>query len=365
MKINSDISKRLLQWYKAHSRKLPWRTSYSPYSVWVSEIMLQQTQVDTVIPYYHRFLSSFPTVQTLAEAPLDKVLKGWEGLGYYSRARNLQKSARIIIDRYHSRFPDQFDELIRLPGIGKSTAGAILSIAFNQPFPILDGNVRRVLSRLFAVQTTPGPKTDQRLWDYSSALVPKKARDFNSALMDLGATLCKPKQPFCNLCPLNPFCLGFKKNIQNLLPLKKKREKVPLYFHAGMVIWKNRKVLIRKRPVNGLLGGLWEFPEAVVDQADLADHSRLPQLYPDLPVKLKIQNFLFKLTHTFTHFKMELHVFKAECLSGKISQNGRLRWVSLTESEVFPFSATHKKIIHILASTPFNIEKISNNRTPS
>ncbi|MBI1821861.1 MAG: A/G-specific adenine glycosylase [Nitrospirae bacterium] len=359
LKVNPEISKNLLRWYKQNGRELPWRTSFSPYSVWVSEIMLQQTQVDTVIPYYHRFLSSFPSVQALAEAPLDKVLKGWEGLGYYSRARNLQKSAKIIVKRLQSRFPDQFEEIIKLPGIGKSTAGAILSLAFNQRFPILDGNVRRVLSRLFAVQTAPGPKTDQNLWDYSSSLVPKQAREFNSALMDLGATVCKPKQPSCGLCPLNSFCLGFKKNLQMVLPLKKKREKIPLYFHAGMVIWKNKKVLIRKRPVNGLLGGLWEFPESVVDQADLTDQTKLNRVCQNLNIKLKNKSFLFKLTHTFTHFKMELHVFEADYLSGNIGRDGSLRWASLEETEGFPFSTTHKKIIQNLADTRFKNEKTS------
>ncbi|MBI1819803.1 MAG: A/G-specific adenine glycosylase, partial [Nitrospirae bacterium] len=223
LKTKSDISRRLLRWFKAHGRDLPWRSAFSPYTVWVSEIMLQQTQVETVIPYYRRFLSSFPTIQALAKAPQDLVLKQWEGLGYYSRARNLHRAAKQVVEAFNGRFPDQMDALITLPGIGKSTAGAILSLAYNQPFPILDGNVKRVLTRLFALRALPGAGLDKILWAYSASLVPSDARSFNSALMDLGATVCRPRNPVCGLCPLKTLCQGFEQHLQELLPLKKKR----------------------------------------------------------------------------------------------------------------------------------------------
>jgi len=311
--------------------------------------MLQQTQVDTVIPYFHRFLDCFPTIDSLANATLDQVLKQWEGLGYYSRARNLHQAARIIIDRLDGEFPNQFDKILNLPGIGKSTAGAILSLAYNLPYPIMDGNVRRVLSRYFALQIPPGKALEDLLWKYSNALVPEKeARSFNSALMDLGATLCKPKDPQCQICPLKSSCLAFQKNLQKILPMKKKREKIPLRINSAMVIWKKDRILIQKREEKGLLGGLWEFP----GMNNLHDFSKingeLMDWRPHLGFRLTDQEFLFKLKHTFTHFKMDLYVFKARFLSGKGIQKKAQRWVTLDEIENLPFPAADKKIIDVL-----------------
>ncbi|MFI5303852.1 MAG: A/G-specific adenine glycosylase [Nitrospiria bacterium] len=349
MKTDLKFSNRLLKWYKQNGRDLPWRTTFTPYSVWVSEIMLQQTQVDTVIPYFHRFLDCFPTIDSLANASLDQVLKQWEGLGYYSRARNLHQAARIINDRLNGEFPHQFDQILDLPGIGRSTAGAILSLAYNLPYPIMDGNVRRVLSRYFALQSPPGKRLEDLLWKYSNAVVPKKeARSFNSALMDLGATLCKPKDPQCQICPLKSSCLGFQKNLQKILPMKKKREKIPLRINSAMVIWKKDRVLIQKREEKGLLGGLWEFPGMNNLQDFPRINGELMDWHPHLGFRLTDQEFLFKLKHTFTHFKMDLYVFKARFLSGKGIQKKDQRWVTLDEIENLPFPAADKKIIDVL-----------------
>jgi A/G-specific adenine glycosylase len=348
LKIKSDISRRLLKWFKAHGRDLPWRSGFSPYTVWVSEIMLQQTQVETVIPYYRRFLSSFPTLQLLAKAPQDLVLKQWEGLGYYSRARNLHRAAQQVVEGFNGRFPDQMDALITLPGIGKSTAGAILSLAYNQPFPILDGNVKRILTRLFALQALPGAGLDKILWAYSASLVPKEARSFNSALMDLGATVCRPRNPVCEICPLKSHCKGFEHNLQELLPLKKKRGPLPLRVQSALVIWKNKRVFIRKRPVKGLLGGLWEFPEEAIKDAHLTGGNKLLEVYQNLGFQVKAGEAILKIRQTFTHFKMELHIFNAEYHSGSPPRDKNFRWVSLAELKEFPFSASHKKIVEAL-----------------
>lgn len=349
LKANPNISKKLLKWYKKEGRVLPWRTTFTPYPVWLSEIMLQQTQVDTVIPYYRRFLETFPTIYSLAKASSDQVLKQWEGLGYYSRARNLHRSAQIIVERFSGTFPDQIEELMMLPGIGRSTAGAILSLAYNLPFPILDGNVRRVLSRLFALRFEPGKELDRILWNSSESLVPKKeARSFNSALMDLGATLCKPKEPLCGSCPLKISCIGFEKNLQKTLPLKKKRAKIPVRFNSALVIWKNDRVFIRKRDEKGLLGGLWEFPGEWINAPPVQNQERPPGRLLKLGFKWTTEEFFLRLNHTFTHFKMELYAYQAEYRSGKVWQAENHRWVTLDEIEAFPFSATDKKIIKTL-----------------
>lgn len=311
--------------------------------------MLQQTQVETVIPYYRRFLDSFPTIDSLAKASSDQVLKQWEGLGYYSRARNLHRSAQIIVEGFSGTFPDRIEELMILPGIGRSTAGAILSLAYNLPFPILDGNVRRVLSRLFALQIEPGKELDRILWIRSESLVPKKeARSFNSALMDLGATLCKPKEPLCGICPLKTSCVGFEKNLQKTLPLRKKRAKIPVRFNSALVIWKNDRVFIRKREERGLLGGLWEFPGEWINEPPVQGQGKPHGWGLKLGFQCTAEEFLIRLTHTFTHFKMELYAYQAEYRSGKVDQAENHRWVTLDEIESFPFSATDKKIIKAL-----------------
>lgn len=349
MKTDSNISKKLLKWYKNEGRVLPWRTNFAPYPVWLSEIMLQQTQVETVIPYYGRFLKRFPTIQSLAKASPDQVLKEWEGLGYYSRARNLHRSAQIIVEQFNGNFPDQIEDLMSLPGIGRSTAGAILSLAYNLPFPILDGNVRRVLSRLFALQVEQGKELDQILWGRSGSLVPKQeARSFNSALMDLGATLCKPKEPVCESCPLKESCIGFEKNLQNTLPFKKKRASIPVRFNASLIIWKKDYVFIRKRDEKGLLGGLWEFPGEWIDASPLHNQEPLPGFDLKLGFKWSDEKFFLRLNHTFTHFKMELYAYQAKFRSGIGCQTANHRWVTLDEIEGFPFSSTDKKIIKAL-----------------
>src|SRR3990172_538269 len=252
------IAQRLLRWYRKEGRDLPWRRTADPYAIWISEIMLQQTQVSTVIPYYERFMAAFPTVADLAHAPLGTVLKVWEGLGYYARARNLHRAAKMILEQHQVIMPEDIGALASLPGIGRSTAGAIVSIAYGKKAPILDGNVRRVLCRLFAIRQNPSLlPVQKRLWGLSEGLVPEKdPRSFNQALMDLGAMVCLPKDPDCPACCLKPFCLAYQKGIQKSLPIKSPGKKIPHYHVAVGVIWKGKKVLITQRPLERLLRGL-------------------------------------------------------------------------------------------------------------
>lgn len=261
------LRQALLDWYAEFGRNLPWRMTQDPYAIWISEIMLQQTQVQTVIPYYHRWLATFPDIEILAQAPLQQVLKLWQGLGYYARARNLHAAAQILQTQHHGQFPRQFDQVMALPGIGRTTAGGILSAAFNAPQPILDGNVKRVLARLHGLEQPPA-KALKTLWVLSADLLdPTFPRDFNQALMDLGATVCLPKNPQCPRCPWVNYCQAHLQQRVHELPMTTPRPALPHKLIGVAVIWnQQQQVLIDRRPTEGLLGGLWEFPGGKLNQ---------------------------------------------------------------------------------------------------
>lgn len=344
------FTRHLLKWYHLHGRDLPWRRTADPYAIWVSEIMLQQTQVATVLPYYDRFLAAFPTVRDLSAAPLDKVLKAWEGLGYYARARHLHRAANEIVSRFGGRFPSKFEEILSLPGIGRSTAGAIATIALGQRHPILDGNVRRVLCRYFCVEEDPKTKqVEERLWQYSEKLLPKKeAADYTQAIMDLGATLCTPAEPRCTLCPVRQRCKAWEKGIQEKLPVKSAVKSIPERDYVAAVLFRGEKVLIRRRPAKGLLGGLWEFPGGRVELDrkgrgfEKKIHGALQQ---ELPWKVDRWAPWGKIKHTFTHFKMTLHVFSGRIESRPERSTDEQKWVGLKELSKYAFSSAHQKIL--------------------
>ena len=294
------FTKKLLRWYQAHGRKnLPWQKNQTAYRVWVSEIMLQQTQVSTVIDYYQRFMTSFPDVNTLATADQDQVLSHWAGLGYYSRARNLHKSAQIILEKFNAVFPSSLEDLVSLPGIGKSTAGAIRSFAFQQATPILDGNVKRVLTRFCAIEGFPGkPEIEKKLWQLAESFTPSNqfVSDYTQAIMDLGATLCTRTKPKCELCPVRADCLALKQNSVEKLPFKKPKKTIPTKQSYFIILLNhNNQVLLERRPELGIWGGLWSFPET----EDLSQ----------LPLRLNINaNAIFQqldpISHTFSHYKL-------------------------------------------------------------
>lgn len=308
--------------------------------------MLQQTQVETAVPYYLRFMSAFPSLKSVAEAPLETVLKNWEGLGYYSRARNIQKSAQRILELHGGDIPDRLEDLVALPGIGRSTAGAILSLSFNKPFPILDGNVRRVLSRLFSVKLPAGTLLDKELWNLSSALVSdKRPRQFNSALMDLGATVCTPRNPLCAQCPFKKMCIGLKENLQAMLPMKVRKKPLPVRHHAAWIVWSGQRALIVRRPEKGLWGGLWGFPEQPVtacsDSAGIPEPAKSRK--PDF--KVRRPKFICRLKHAFTHFKLVLDVYEALSEGSHLPEESpEKRWIAPSEMARLPFSSLHGKI---------------------
>ena len=256
------IREQILAWYHHNRRNLPWRGETDPYRIWISEVMLQQTQVTTVIPYYHRFLDKFGDLETLAAAPLTEVLKAWEGLGYYARARNLHKAAIELVDNHGGRFPSDYAGLRALPGFGDYTAGAVASIAFGQPVAAVDGNVKRVIARLFAIEEDiTRAAAARRLNELAAALVdPNAPGDWTQAIMELGATICLPKSPKCLFCPVHARCEGRLRGIELELPVRPARKSLPHYDVAAAVIGRDGELLVAQRPLDGMLGGLWEFP---------------------------------------------------------------------------------------------------------
>jgi A/G-specific adenine glycosylase len=338
------IQKKLLQWFKKKGRDLPWRRTRDPYAIWVSEIMLQQTQVATVIPYYQNFLKSFPTIRHLAKANLSKVLKVWEGLGYYSRARNLHRASQIVLNHFHGSIPDTLKDLLSLPGIGRSTAGAILSFAFNKTAPILDGNVKRVLSRLFAVSGSPGErKTQQLLWQISQCLIPKGySNPFNQALMDLGSMLCTPKDPECLRCPLRHFCKGRASGEPERYPSKRLKRVIPHRKAISAVIKNDGKVLLNQRPPTGFLGGLWEFPNWEIEGEK---RLRLRNyIKKEMGVNVKVKESIGTFQQTYSHFKLTLEVFDCQHLNGK----GKGKWIPIRKLPLLPMPRIHRRIAQMI-----------------
>jgi A/G-specific adenine glycosylase len=340
------IQTHLLRWFKKNKRDLPWRKTRDPYAIWVSEIMLQQTQVATVIPYYQKFLKSFPTLHHLAKANLSKVLKVWEGLGYYSRARNLHRASRVILSHFHGKIPDTLKDLLTLPGIGRSTAGAILSFAFNKEAPILDGNAKRVLSRLFAISGSPGKtKTEQLLWKISESLIPKGySNPFNQALMDLGSMICTPKDPQCHQCPLKKHCQGYLSGKPGRYPTKRARRTIPYVESVSAVIEKDGKILLNQRPPKGLLGGLWEFPNWRIEGKGILRLRLRNTIKKEMGLNVKVKESMGTFQQTYSHFKLTLHVFACQFLNGK----PKGKWVPIKNLPLLPMSRVHRRIANSL-----------------
>lgn len=313
----------MLAWYDANHRDLPWRISTDPYRVWISEIMLQQTRVDAVIPYYNRWLASFPDIDTLASAELNDVLLHWEGLGYYSRARNLHSAARLVREQLGGRIPDTYETLRQLPGVGEYTAGAIASISYNEKQPAVDGNVRRVVSRIFDVAMPTPTMVRARA---AEILDPVRPGDFNQALMELGATVCTPRNPACPACPVQRLCAAYSNGTVAERPGRKVKPSVPHEQVNTLICLRDGNVLLRRRPHDGLLGGLWEFPECVT--------------LPENASKIGA------VTHTFSHKRITYHAHLLTP-SGEISVASG-RWVPVAELSAFPLSAAQRKLEKLL-----------------
>jgi len=352
MTSNHLLAADLLDWYTRTAVDLPWRGSSDPYRVWLSEIMLQQTQVETVKPYYARFLAAYPTVNDLAAAPLDDVLKLWEGLGYYSRARNLHRAAQMVAAS-GGAFPATVEGLMALPGIGRYTAGAIASIAFGVRAPVLDGNVIRVYARLLDLpDDVTQTATQARLWDQAEVWLPdERPGDYNQALMDLGRLVCKPKKPLCGECPIRAHCLAAQRGTQEQRPVKAAKAPTPHYDVAAGMIWNERgELLIAQRPLDGLLGGLWEFPGGKQEQGETLPECLRRELREELRIEVEINELFTRVDHAFTHFKITLHAFTCRYLSGEPQTIGvkAFAWVTPDQLEDYSFGKADRQVIAAL-----------------
>ncbi len=353
MKHALAIRDALLQWFQGEARDLPWRRTKDPYKVWISEILLQQTRVDQGLPYYLRFIEAFPTVADLATATDDRVLKLWEGLGYYTRARNLHKAARIVVDEYGGKLPQNAELLALLPGIGRYTAGAIASIAFGERVPVVDGNVKRVLSRLFNLDACiDDPETERDLWGLAETLVPQKSPgDFNQSMMELGARICTPRKPACDSCPVRAWCQAQALGLQEARPVRRAKKEVP---HEEIVVAAIRReglYLIGKRPPEGLLGGLWEFPGGKVERGESHEQALIRECKEELAVPVRVGGMVASVNHAYTHLRVTLSVYRCSLASAKEPKARRhteLRWVAPADFTQFAFPKANHKFLELL-----------------
>lgn len=338
----------LIGWFASEQRELPWRKDQDPYKVWVSEIMLQQTRVDTVIPYFKRFLENFPTIEALASADEEKVLKAWEGLGYYSRVRNLQSAVREVHEKYSGIVPDSPEGISSLKGVGPYTAGAILSIAYGKPEPAVDGNVMRVLSRILLIWDDIAKPSSRKIFEEAvrKLISHENPSFFNQALMELGALICTPTSPSCLLCPVREHCQAFNEGVQKELPVKtKKKKQKAVQLAAGIFTDEQGRILIRKRPESGLLASLWEFPTVELTLDFQRQRDQLAEHFEEsYGVKPKVEESIGQIDHVFSHLIWNIQVYSG-IFSGEVLESPQLKLVNQEEILEFAFPVPYQKML--------------------
>ena len=347
------VRRDLLDWYDDNKRSMPWRETDDPYRTWVAEIMLQQTRVDTVRDYYPRFLEAFPTVEALAAADRDEVLKYWEGLGFYARARHLHEAAQTVVDEHDGTVPTTMDAIRDLKGIGPYTAAAVLSIAHDKPHAVLDGNVTRVLSRVFAIDEDATTTTAQRaLRSLANDLLrPDRAGDFNQAMMELGALACTPSTPLCDRCPLQSVCTAHELGTETDYPVKPESTPVPHHDIAvGLVFDPDDRLLIQRRPDEGLLGGLWEFPGGKQEGDESMEAACRRELREELGITVAVDDPFYTLSHAYSHFKITLHAFRCHIEDGtpEAREGQPFRWVDIDALDEYAFPRANRRLIEEL-----------------
>ncbi len=348
------LTETLLSWYERNARALPWRGSRDPYAIWVSEIMLQQTRVAAVIPYFERWMQRFPTVAALARASQAEVLAAWEGLGYYGRARNLHRAAGRIVDAYSGRLPETIEGLQGLPGIGRYTAAAIAAFAFGADALALDGNLRRVLSRILDLEVDPrAPAGERLLLSQAAGLLPAgRASEFNQALMDLGTLVCTARDPACSECPLSSGCLALARGVEKQRPVRSPRKPIPHHTVSAAVLRRDGRVLICQRPEDKLLGGLWEFPGGKQEGGETLAECLRRELHEELGIEAVVGAPLGEYGHAYTHFTITVHVFACELPAGQPQalEHTRLAWVTPQELGQFPMGKVDRLIANQVAA---------------
>ncbi len=346
----------LLAWYAGHRRRLPWRRTRDPYAIWISEVMLQQTRVETVVPYYRRWLRRFPTVGRLGRARSQQVLTAWEGLGYYRRALQLRRTAQIVVRDYGGRLPRSVEELRKLPGIGPYSAAAVAAFAFGKDEVALDGNLRRVLARLIDLPIDPRTAQGQaRLLRYARRHLPRgEASAFNQALMDLGAQVCLPRRPRCEVCPLRPRCRAKIRGVQEARPVRTRKAPAPQRIATAGVIRQRGRVLIGRRPEGSLLGGLWEFPGGKCWRRETAGACLRRELREELGVDVEVGTPLGIFRHSYTHFSVTMHAFECRIRRGRprAAEHTALRWVTPARLPAYPMGRVARRIADVVAGGP-------------
>lgn len=357
----SELAQHLLAWFDRNARSLPWRENPpNPYRVWVSEVMLQQTQVETVVPYFERWMARFPNLEALASASEQEVLRLWEGLGYYHRARALHRAAQVIVVERGGVWPQRAEEWQSLPGVGPYTAAAIASIAFGEPVLALDGNIRRVLARLFdldvPVNTRAGEHELRRLG--REQMPPERPGDFNQALMDLGAMVCTHRSPRCEVCPLAEYCLARERGTQALRPVRQARKNVPHYIVTAAVIWREGRVLLAQRPPQGLLGGMWEFPGGKQEPGESLEAALQREIQEELGTTVEVGEAVGVFRHAYSHFRVTLHAFHCRLIGGEPQplEATALEWVPLAHLSRYPMGKLDRQIARALVHTPNPLE---------
>jgi A/G-specific adenine glycosylase len=343
-----EFRRKLKTWYSKNHRKLPWRENQDPYRIWISEIMLQQTTVQTVIPYFLAWMTLYPDMLTLSKAPLQKILKIWQGLGYYNRAKNLHRTSKIIMADFDGKIPQEYDELIKLPGFGPYTTAAVLSIAYDKSYLTIDANIRRILMRILNWYRIASSSIDKKLDLYFSPLLPRKdPGTFNQALMELGSLVCRPKNPLCLLCPVLEFCGAYKAGKQEVIPVPEKRSYKKIDAVIG-IIERNKRYLIQKRPPTGLLADLWEFPGGKIEQGESAEQALRREIQEEIGAEIHLAQFLTKVQHSYTQYQVSLQAWSCTLKSDPVLDKNRHRWVTLRGMRQFPFPSGSAKIIQFL-----------------
>ena len=339
----------LARWYKTQNYNFPWRKNNTPYSIWISEIMLQQTQVLTATPYFLAWMKKFPTVNSVAIADIDDLLKSWEGLGYYQRAHNILACAQSIMNQHNGFFPKQYEELIELKGIGDYTASAIMSIAYNKPYPAIDGNLKRVIARLYGVNDLKNiiKKSKEHV---SNLMTNQSPSIINQSLMDLGREICKPKKPKCTDCPVKKFCIAFNNQLIDKFSIKTKTKKIPAFDVSVGLIIKNNHILISKRKKNGLLGGLWELPGGKLMKNENFIDCLNREIEEELAIKIKIIKTIGTIKHQYSHFKINMRGFQCKIKSGtpKPLASDSIKWINFNEIKKYAFPKATLKLFDII-----------------
>ena len=339
-----EIPKKLSNWYKQSSKDYPWRLNSSAYSIWISEIMLQQTQAQTVISYYNNWISIYPDLDNLNNANLDQLLKLWEGLGYYSRVKNIYNASKLIASQYNNQIPSTYNELISLPGIGDYTASAILSIAYNKPYPSIDGNLKRVISRVNALNK-PKQNLDNFKHFVSQFFLKYNPGIINQSLMDLGREICTFRNPKCEICPISYICIAYKNNTMHLFPSKKNKKLIPTYNVTVGIIFKKNKFLISQRKNNGLLANLWELPGGKKQANETNLECLKREIKEETDLIISEPKYIGNIKHQYSHFKISIDLFSCKYFSGtaKPLSSQKIKWILKKDINKFTFpTATHK-----------------------